>query len=282
MVGLGVSRRRRRGDTASVADLASILAFATDAARTAGAVALDRFRNAPRAWHKADGTWVTEADHAVEAELRARIGAAFPDHDVLGEEDGLRAADGGAARPGVPTWVVDPIDGTANYVDGIPIWATLVALRIAGSSVVGVAHAPALGETYAAARGQGATLNGEPIACSDLVDLAQATVVYGADRGFAAEGLGPLHDALASRVRRLRGFGDFWGHMLVARGAAQVMIEPHRGLSPWDVAALEPIVAEAGGAMLTLDGAPFTLGRACLTVGDALREPVLDLVRASR
>jgi histidinol-phosphatase len=261
-----------------VLDAPALLRFAVDAARAGGAIALERFQSAPAAWRKSDGTWVTEADHAVEAAIRGRINAAFPDHDVLGEEDGLRAADGGAPRAGAPVWIVDPIDGTANYVAGIPVFATLVALRVDDEAVLGVVHAPALGETYAAARGHGATMNGAPIACDPGDDLAEATVVYGSELGFSAEGLGPLQDALAKRVRRLRGFGDFWGHMLVARGAANAMIEPHWGLSVWDVAALEPIVAEAGGAMLAFDGSPYRPKQPCLTVAAALRPQLLALI----
>jgi histidinol-phosphatase len=261
-----------------VLDAPALLRFAVEAAHAGGAIALERFQAAPAAWRKSDGSWVTEADHAVEAAIRARINETFPQHDVLGEEDGLRAADGGAAREGAPVWIVDPIDGTANYVAGIPVFATLVALRAHGEGVLGVVHAPALGETYAAARGHGATMNGAPIACDPGAELADATVVYGSELGFSAEGLGELQHALATRVRRLRGFGDFWGHMLVARGAANAMIEPHWGLKLWDVAALEPIVAEAGGAMVSFDGSPYTPLRPCLTVSAALRPQLLALI----
>src|ERR687892_2926766 len=117
---------------------------ALEFARAGGRIALGHFRKQLPREQKADGTWVTEADWAVEAQIRLRIARAFPDHNVLGEEEGLTAAGGGPAVDGAPRWVVDPIDGTNNFMGGIPIWATLVALSVNGEPVLGVAHAPAL------------------------------------------------------------------------------------------------------------------------------------------
>lgn len=235
---------------------AAELAFAEEAARAAGALAHERFRGQVGARRKADGTWVTEADEAAERALRAAIAERFPEHNVHGEEEGLTRADGGPAVDGAPTWILDPIDGTHNYVDGVPVWATLVALAVEGEPVVGVVEAPALGETYAAARGLGARLNGEPIGVRPAPALADALVLFGAFADFL-----PEHEAFLLRLVRAagrdRGLGDFWGHMLVARGSADAMVDA-APLALWDVAALQPIVAEAGALLTALDGSAWT------------------------
>ncbi len=233
------------------------------------------FRRDPEAIRKHDGTWVTVADRAVESELRALVARSFPDHNVLGEEEGLSLSTGGPPNPGAPTWIVDPIDGTTNYMAGIPIWATLVALRVGEESVVGVAHAPGLGETYDAAIGLGARMNDETISVDPVRSLEEATVLYADAAEFPRHGLKLFFDELTTRATKSRGFGDFWGHVLVARGAAHVMVEPE--LSLWDVAALQPIVAEAGGKLTTLTGAPYTDSGSCLTTNGSLHDQVLAL-----
>jgi histidinol-phosphatase len=259
-----------------VTDLASELQFARDLARAGGRIALEHFRRDPRAHLKSDGTWVTEADWAVEAQIRLRIARSYPDHNILGEEEGLTGAGGGPPAPDAPTWVIDPIDGTNNYIAGIPIWATLVGLRIEGTSVVGACHAPALGETYDAALGKGARCNGRPIAVDAVAELERATVFSAGLEAFLDLGLADFYTDLVGRVGRSRGFGDFWGHMLVARGAGHIMIEPELNL--WDVAALEPIVAEAGGLVTGLNGEPWTSGP-CITSCGPLHAPVMEMAR---
>ena len=245
-------------------------------ARAGGRIALRHFRRDLETRRKPDGTWVTEADWAVEAQIRLRIARAFPDHNVLGEEEGLTAAGGGPPLEGAPTWIVDPIDGTNNYMAGIPIWATLVALRVDGRSVVGVAHAPAIEETYDAAAGAGARCNGDPITVDDTPSLGESTVLFASIGSWSDAGLAAGFAELVGRAGRTRGFGDFWGHVLVARGAAHVMAEAD--LSVWDVAALEPIVAEAGGRLTGLDGAPWQSG-GCVTTNGPLHDEVLGLLR---
>lgn len=258
-------------------DLSTELGFALDAARLGGRIALGHFRKDPQARRKPDGTWVTEADWAVEAQIRLRIARTFPDHNVLGEEEGLSAAGGGGAVAGAPTWIIDPIDATHNYMAGIPIWSTLVALREGDETVVGACHAPAIDETYDAALGAGARMNGVSINVSEPVRMDQATVFATGTESFLREGLEDLYLALVKRAWRTRGFGDFWGHMLVARGAGHVMIEPELNL--WDVAALEPIVREAGGRITGLDGLPWTSGP-CLTACPNLHDEVVGLAAA--
>jgi histidinol-phosphatase len=218
------------------------LAFAEELARAGGELAIARFGNPGEPRRKTDGSGVTDVDEQVEHELRARIAETYPDHAVLGEEAGL------VGDEDAPQWVIDPIDGTNNFLAGIPIWGTLVALRIDGASVVGAAYAPALGELYTGARGEGARLNGEPIAVDPVERLEDATVA-----------LGGLH------------------HFLVARGAAHVMIEA-ANLGLWDVAALEPIVAEAGGRLTGLDGRPWSSGPALTTCGP-IHDAIVELAR---
>lgn len=257
-------------------DYTTELDAARELALAGGKIALGHYRTQLSSKRKADGTWVTEADWAVEAQIRLRIARAFPGHNVLGEEEGLTAAGGGPPVPGAPTWVVDPIDGTNNYMAGVPIWATLVALRVDGRSVVGVAHAPALGETYDGAVGAGARCNGETIGVDPRADLADATLLYASATSWRG------HDGFEPLLRgssRSRGFGDFWGHMLVARGAAHVMVEPE--LSVWDVAALQPIVTEAGGRITDLDGNEWRESGGCVTTNGTLHDEVLRTLRGA-
>jgi histidinol-phosphatase len=257
-------------------DHATELEFALDVARLGGRIALEHYTRDPQRRLKSDGTWVTEGDWAAEAQIRLRIARTWPGHNILGEESGLTAAGGGRPTDGAPTWVVDPIDGTHNYMAGIPVWATLVALQDGGETVVGVCHAPALGETYDAARGMGARCNDSAIHVDPLDTLADATVCLTGAEVFYGKDLDRFLKSLVTSAYRSRGFADFWGHMLVARGAAHVMVEPD--LNPWDVAALVPIVEEAGGRITHLDGSRWRQRGTCLTTNGALHEGVLGLV----
>jgi histidinol-phosphatase len=256
-------------------DYSTELAFAIDIARRGGRIAMGHFGREPEARKKDDGTWVTEADWAVESQIRLRIARTFPEHNVLGEEEGLTAAGGGKPHPDAPTWVVDPIDGTNNFMAGIPIWATLIGLRIGDDAVVGAAHAPALDETYEGALGLGARMNGKTIEVDPVDRLEDATFVFADVQAFADQKLKSLFEELASKVYRGRGFGDFWGHMLVARGAAHLMIEP--SLKTWDFIPLQPIVAEAGGRLTQLDGSEVEDGFSCLTSNGKLHDTIIDM-----
>jgi histidinol-phosphatase len=260
-------------------DLSLALEFGLQVARVGGEIALSHFRRDPALELKGDGTWVTEADRAVETEIRARISKAWPEHNILGEEEGLKSAAGGRARANAPMWVIDPIDGTNNYIAGVPVWGTLVALRIEGESVIGVCHAPALGETYEGGRGLGARMNDEAIEVDPLDELAEATVLFGSAQGFVKTHLQSFFEDIVSRSWRTRGYGDFWGHMLVARGAAHVMVEPE--LSIWDVAPLQPIVAEAGGSTTHLNGEEWREYGSCLTTNGVLHDGVVALARGT-
>jgi histidinol-phosphatase len=254
------------------------LEFALELARLGGRIAMGHFRDDPKSQQKDDGSWVTEADWAVEAQIRLRIARTWPDHNILGEEEGLTAAGGGDPRPGAPTWIVDPIDGTNNYMAGIPVWATLVGLQVDGHMVVGVANAPALDELYDGGVGLGARMNGTSIAVDPVTELSKATVLYASYSSFVEAGLAEQFTALAQESYRTRGFGDFWGHMLVARGAAHAMIEP--ALRTWDFAPLEPIVAEAGGRQTTIGGNPLADEGSVVTTCGPIHDDVLAILGA--
>ncbi len=262
------------------------LAGAKDFAAAGATIARGHYGRGVGRKRKADGSWVTEADWAAEAQIRLRIARTYPDHNILGEEEGLTRAGGGPPLDGAPTWVVDPIDGTHNYMAGIPVWATLVALQIDGATVAGVCNAPALGEVYEAALGSGARMNGEPIAVEELDRLEEATVLAVGREVFTQHGLSRFIDALVARSWRSRGFGEFWGHMLVARGAAHVMVEPELNL--WDVAPLGLIASEAGGLTTHLDGTPWGSGGSdsasggsgsALTTNGVLHDEIVELAR---
>jgi len=200
------------------------LAFALSLADDADTIAMARFRAADlKVETKPDLTPVSEADRRVESTLRARIAQERPGEAVLGEEEG--GDDSG--------WVIDPIDGTRNYTRGIPIWATLIAFE----DRVAVVSAPALGRRWWAVRGQGAYANGQQIHVSAIDRLEEATLLYALDRPVPERAWDAWH---------LRGFGDFWAHMLVAEGAAEVAVDA-LGLAVWDTATLGVILEEAGG-----------------------------------
>lgn len=202
-------------------DLALALSLADDA----DAISLARFRALDlHVETKPDLTPVSEADRAVEAALRNRLALERPGDAVLGEEEG------GGDRSG---WILDPIDGTRNYTRGIPVWATLIAY----ADRVAVVSAPALGRRWWAERGAGAFADGERIHVSGVDRLEDATLLYALDRPVPERAWDAWH---------IRGFGDFWAHMLVAEGSAEVAVDAE-GLAIWDTAPLGVILEEAGG-----------------------------------
>jgi histidinol-phosphatase len=211
---------------------------------------------------KPDLTPVSEADRAVEEALRRRLAEVRPDHGVLGEEFGV-VGEGARCR-----WIVDPIDGTRNFVRGIPIWATLIAVERDGVLEVGVASAPALGRRWWAARGEGAFADGSPIGVSAVGRIEDAVVSFGADPG----GMLPL----LRRSWHPRGFGDFWQHCLVAEGSVDVAVDPQ--VSLWDIAAVQVIVEEAGGRLTDLGGTARPDGGSAVTTNGLLHDEVLSVL----
>jgi histidinol-phosphatase len=245
------------------------LTFAHHLADLADEISMKHFRRDPSVRTKADGTPVTEADEAIEQLLRDEIAAAYPDHGILGEEQDETTSSSGAK------WIIDPIDGTKNYSWGIPVWATLIAFERDGVVECGIASAPALHERYAAARGEGATRNDEPIHVSDVDDIAQARVGFTSLNGFDRTGYEEPFRKLVGGARFNRGIGDFYGHMLVAAGSLDVMVEP--SLRPWDLGPLLVIVEEAGGHLTDFGGEATIYGGCGLTTNGRLHGSVLAL-----
>ena len=220
---------------------------------------------------KPDLTPVSDADRDAERALRDILGRERPADAVHGEEFGVTGT-------GSRLWVLDPIDGTKNYVRGVPVWATLVALVLDGAPLVGVVSAPALGRRWWGATGLGAWVR-EPgaeeprrLAVSGVAALADASLAYSDLVGWGDRSE-PFR-ALLDAVWRTRAYGDFWSHMLVAEGAVDVAIEPE--LSPWDIAALVPVIEEAGGRVTGWDGSPAMRTGTAVTSNGALHGQLLD------
>jgi histidinol-phosphatase len=237
------------------------LSFAHELADRAAEISMSYFLGEFEVRQKPDLSPVTQADLEVETAIREMIAAKFPADAVTGEEHGVGAGD--------RMWIVDPIDGTKNFADGVPIWATLLALQVEGRSVLGMASAPALGERYEAVRGGGARWNGRELHTSER-KLEDAFMVFSSLEDWLG---GPREEAfleLLRDTRRSRGFGDFWGHMLVGRGAADLMMEP--ALRIWDWASIVVIVGEAGGRVTTFEGEKPSDGSSLLTTNGVVHE----------
>jgi histidinol-phosphatase len=247
------------------------LAVAVEAARAAGEVALKYFRTGFDVTLKPDRTPVTQADREAERAIIDILTRAFPGDGFLGEEFG---AQGTQTR----RWIIDPIDGTRNFVRRIPLWATLIALEVEGHVVLGVVHNPVSGELYTAQRGAGAHLNGARIRVSAVGELADALLVHaGLDivrRSGYWEGFLRLVDA----TERQRGFGDYYGYGLVAEGKAEIYAE--LDLKPWDLAPCQVLVEEAGGRFTDFEGRPTIYGGNALATNGRLHDAALRLLKA--
>jgi histidinol-phosphatase len=220
---------------------------AIDAAKKAGEVALAYFDKPLDVIFKADESPVTIADQNAEKLLRDTFLGKFPDDGFLGEEFGdTRGASG-------YRWIIDPIDGTRSFVRGIPLWGTLIGLEYQGELIAGIARMPALGQTYHALRGQGAYRDERRIRVSTVNSLEKAHLYYSSVSWFVKAGVDKRFLDLYNRCERQRGFGDCYGFLLIAEGAGEMMID--HGVHAWDVAALIPIVEEAGGKMTDWTGA---------------------------
>jgi len=221
---------------------------AVEVARAAAQRALRYFHESVTVEWKHDQSPVTIADRETEQELRSTLLRRFPGDAFLGEESGEESGTTGYR------WVIDPIDGTRSFVRGIPIWATLIGLEFQGEQIAGVAEVPTLGQTYHALRGQGAYRNETRIRVSDIDRLDESMLFYSSVSWFVKANRERAFLELARQTQRQRGFGDFYGFVLVAQGSGEVMAE--HGVKPWDVAGLKAIVEEAGGRFSDWDGTP--------------------------
>ena len=253
----------------------SDLEFALEMVEVADQLAMARYRALDlRVETKPDFTPVTEADRAVESALRDLIATQRPADGVIGEE--FPNTNEEASR----TWIIDPIDGTKNYVRGVPVWATLIALAVDGKPQVGVVSAPAMGRRWWASPEDGAftqDVDGSvrSIKVSAVKELANASFSFSDSVGW--EALGPKALArVTSSVWRSRGYGDFWSHLLVAEGAVDIAIEPE--LQSYDMAAFIAIVLASGGIVTGTNGQDPMLAGNAVTTNGLLHKEVLALI----
>ncbi|WP_403020355.1 histidinol-phosphatase [Salinibacterium sp. GXW1014] len=251
-------------------DLAQRLADAADAVSAA------RFRaNDLVVTTKPDMTPVSDADRAAEEAIRALLASERPDDAILGEEFGTS---GDSRRQ----WIIDPIDGTSNFVRGVPVWATLIALAVDGVPVLGVVSAPALGKRWWAERGEGAFVRdaespqGRRLQVSKVAALADASISYNSIQQWDWHGRLDELVALSRAVWRTRAYGDMWSYMMVAEGLIDMAGE--FDLQPYDMAALVPIIEEAGGTFTSADGEPGPWHGSALASNGLLHEAVLDII----
>lgn len=246
-----------------------------------------RFRDlaAHQVSEKNPGDLVTVADHEAEVLITAALTRAYPDAVVLGEE--AHAGDPGLLERYAAAdhaFTVDPVDGTKNFVRGVPVWATLIALQEEGEVTVGVVSAPALGRRWWAARGLGAHTGGalagsRPLRVSQVAGLADASVAYSSLTGWEEQGRLPGLLQLSRDVWRTRAYGDFWSHVLVAEGAVDASFEPE--VSLWDLAALHVVVEEAGGRFTDLAGTRGPAGGSVVCSNGLLHDDVLTALQVS-
>ncbi len=261
------------------------LAFALRLADAADALTLKRFGALDlRVETKPDLTPVSDADRAAEELIRALIADERPADAVIGEEFGKS---GSAAR----SWIIDPIDGTKNYVRGVPVWATLIALANevpvtdTRSITLGVVSAPALGRRWWASRGAGAWLTtggaSVPLHVSGVSALSDASLSFSEwnDPAWEIDNRRASFDRLLRSAWRSRAYGDFWSHMMVAEGSADAALEPE--LNAWDMAALVPIVEEAGGTITALDGSSPMVGGNAVSSNGLIHPAVLGAFTSS-
>jgi len=256
--------------THPIPSLSELLQVAQELAEAAGRITLEHFGGILRADIKGDGTPVTVADRAAETLLREEIFSRYPNHGILGEEFG-------EANPGAPVrWILDPIDGTRSFVRGVPLYGVLIGIQVQGEPVVGVAHFPGLSETVAAARGEGCFWNGGPARVSTVSDLSASAALATEPRDLLEGPMARGWLELVKRTSLARTWGDCYGHILVATGRAEIMIDPI--LSPWDAAPFLPILGEAGGIFTDREGVARMDGGSGISTNGILHEEVMEIL----
>jgi histidinol-phosphatase len=242
------------------------------AARAANRLVRAHYGRAPGVTIKSDASPVTVADVAVEGEIRRQLTARFPGYGFLGEESGHAAGVAGS-----PLWIVDPIDGTRAFIREFPMFSTQIALRRGDEMALGVSSAPVYGEMAWTERGNGAFLNGRPLAVSSVADLGEAQISLGNSRSLAAGERWARYGRLVASVAYSRGYGEFLQYHLLAAGKLDVVIETD--IKIYDIAALAAIVTEAGGRCTDIDGAPLDLATTSIVASNGLlHDRVLDIL----
>jgi histidinol-phosphatase len=262
--------------TSETAELESRLAFALNAAKRAGEFIMSHYQSPELAVdRKRDASPVTEADRGAEQLIRELIADAYPADAVLGEEFG--ESDGSSGW----RWILDPVDGTKSFIHGVPLFGTLIGLELGDEQVVGVCRLPALGEVVYAARGLGAFWQvganaPRPSRVSDVSDLSEATFCTTTIQGWSRVGRQAAFERFCNAAQISRGWGDCYGHILVATGRADVMVDPL--LNPWDCAPLVPIMQEAGGHFVDFAGEISIHSNNGLSVNAGLKDAALKLL----
>lgn len=255
-------------------DLKEYLKFAVRAAEAGGRITLDYFPNSSRPCPpidiKADNSPVTIADKLAEEEIRRILNREFPSHGILGEEFGREKPDSEFI------WYIDPIDGTKSFIRGVPQYGVLIALEYRGDSVLGVIHHPPLNETVSAAKGIGCCWNDRKATVSAIGDPKKAMILCTDTSMFYKKNPDLLADLLG-QVNLFRGWPDCYGYTLVATGRAEVMLDPE--MSPWDCAALKPILEEAGGTFTDWQGNATIHGPNAMGTNGKLYDFMMDLMR---
>ena len=253
------------------AELKDLMNFAVGLARGAGEITYRHFKGSFVAERKADNSFVTVADREAERYLRTRIERAFSDDAILGEEEG--------EKPGRSNrrWILDPIDGTYSFVHGVPLYGVLIGLEVDGEAVLGVVSLPALDELIYAARGLGCFSNDVTVRVSSTESLKEA-LLLATDFGTCEQyGFGSAAEILQRQVHARRTWGDAYGHVLVATGRADVMLDPI--MNVWDCAALLPIIEEAGGTFTDWQGQRTIHGGNAISTNGLLFESVMAAIR---
>ena len=243
--------------------MSKYLDVAIEAVKIAEKVIIEYYDSEKQIATKADNSPVTIADKMAEAKMREYILAHFPEHKVYGEE-GEKSAN----EQDEFVWVIDPIDGTKNFIRGIPLFGTLLALMKDGEVVVGVSNMPFINECMYAEKDGGAFLNGKRVRVSSVENIQEAYCSYGSTKYFTQRGLREKLLGVTERMRWARGIGDCWSYHLLAQGKLDSMVEAHTKL--WDVAPLKLIVEEAGGKMTQIDGSPIDFSTATALASNGL------------
>lgn len=252
--------------------LRTLLDFAVEAAWQAGKITLEYYQTGTAVERKSDASPVTLADRRSEEKLREALQHHFPAHGILGEEYG-------EVLGRTPyRWILDPLDGTRSFIQGVPFYGVMLGLEYAGRAILGVVHFPALGETVYAAKSVGCYWSGRRAQVSSVDTLEDAVLLATDVRSLYTQGHGPVFETLQARTRLQRTWGDCYGHILVATGRAEIMLDPI--LNIWDCAALQPILEEAGGTFTDWAGTPTHTGGNGVSTNGHLFQTVIETIAA--
>jgi histidinol-phosphatase len=251
--------------------LDELLAFAHEIAWQAGKITRRYFQAGVAIDRKADESPVTVADREAESYLRAAISARYPNHALLGEEEGATGSSDAAWR-----WIIDPIDGTKSFIRGVPLYGVMLGLEHTGEPVLGVVNIPVLDEIVYAARGLGCWWNGRPCRVSSVTTLSEGLLLATRANRYDRYGKGEAFARLVAAAGEFRTWGDCYGYLLVATGRAEAMLDPVMNI--WDAAALLPILQEAGGTFTDWRGVPTIAGEEGLGTNGLVLDEVLALI----